>query len=541
MSNIKTREVVKGTIKTIDKTVVATQKTKDNLVNLKQKSENTTNTEERNINEYAINRINGAGRKVINNSGKIKQKGNKAVKETSDNIKKTKTKIKNVKTKLAEKRKLKETTKGIKTSSKIAKKETQKVAKETVKASQRAAKLARETAKRTYQGVKLAIKATISTVKAIIAGTKALISALIAGGWIALIIIIVICLIGLLCGSVFGIFFSGEKSSPNSITMKDAIMECNQEFSDKLQSIQDTNPHDDYVLDGSMSTWKDVLLIYTIKQSNGINEQEVVTMNDSKKKVLKDIFWDMNEITSEVKEETVIEQGVNDLEKPKETQKKVLHIKVSSKTAEQMKTQYNFNAAQIRQYNELASDDYAMLWNGVIYGIDSGEYISWRQKGAAWSSIRIGNTTSTIGDIGCLVTSVAILIQKSGVNTATITLFNPGTFVESLNKNGGFDGNGNLQYSAINKVVPDFKYIGNINLRNKSRADKLSIISNYYNQGYYLTVEVKGATPGNQHWVAVIGIDGNNIVIVDPATNHTDMWSAYEFSKTSQFNYFKAN
>lgn len=541
MSKIKTREIVKGTIKTIDKGVIATQKTKDNIVNVKQKSETATQTREQNSSEYAINRMTGASKRIIDNSGKIKKKGNQSVKTTKENYRKAKTKVKSIKTKLAEKRKVKETTKGIKTSSKVAKHEAKKVAQESVKASQKAMKLAKESAKRTYQGVKLAVKATISTVKAIIAASKALITALIAGGWVALIVIIVICLIGLLCGSVFGIFFSGEKSSADSMSMQDAIVECNKEFSDKLESIQNTNPHDEYVLDGSMATWKDMLLIYAVKQSNGLNEQEVITMDNTKLAVLKGIFWDMNSLSSEVKTETVTEQGVNSLEMPKEVQKKVLHITISSKTAEQMKNEYHFTPMQLSQYNELASDDYATLWNGIVYGIDSGEYVGWRQKGATWSSIRIGNTTSTIGDIGCLVTSVAILIQKSGTAPATITPFNPGTFVEALNKNGGFSSNGNLQYASINKVVPDFKYVGNIELRNKTREEKLTLITKYFNDGYYLTVEVKGATPGNQHWVAVIGIDGNNIVMVDPATNHTDMWNAYEWTKTSQFNYFKAN
>ena len=541
MSKIKTKEIVKDTIKTIDKGVVATQKTKSNIVSVKEKSENATQTNEQNASEYATNRITGASKRVVGNSGKIKQKGNQSVRTTKENFIKTKTKVKNIKTKLAEKRKIKNTTKGIKTSSKVAKHEAKKVAKESVKASQRAVKLARATAKKTYQGVKLAVKATISTVKAIIAGTKALITALIAGGWVALIVIIVICLIGLLCSSIFGIFFSGEKSSANSMSMQDAIVECNKEFADKLESIQNSNPHDEYELDGTMATWKDMLLIYAVKQSNGINEQEVITMDNTKLKVLKDIFWDMNTLTYEVKLENVTEQGINNLEMPKEVQKKVLHITITSKTAEQMKTQYYFNSAQIKQYNELLSDDYSMLWNGIVYGIDSGEYVSWRQKGATWSSIRIGNTSSTIGDIGCLVTSVAILIQKSGTAPATITPFNPGTFVEALNNNGGFDSNGNLQYTAINKAVPDFKYMGNIGLRDKTKTEKLELITKYFNDGYYLAVEVKGATPGNQHWVAVIGIDGNNIVMVDPARNHTDMWSAYEWSKTSQFVYFKAN
>ena len=92
-------------------------------------------------------------------------------------------------------------------------------------------------------------------------------SAIIAGGWVAVIIVIVICLIGLLCSSVFGIFMSGEKTSTNAITMNEVVAECNKEFSEKLQSIQDSKPHDDYVLEGSMAKWKDVLLIYTVKQS----------------------------------------------------------------------------------------------------------------------------------------------------------------------------------------------------------------------------------------------------------------------------------
>ena len=54
----------------------------------------------------------------------------------------------------------------------------------------------------------------------------------------------------------------------------------------------------------------------------------------------------MNSLASEVKVEKVIEQGVNVNEEPKEVQKKVLHIKITSKTVEDMKLQYNFNAAQ---------------------------------------------------------------------------------------------------------------------------------------------------------------------------------------------------
>lgn len=560
MADIKTKDSKPKTIKTLNKAVVGTQNIKDNLVSTKEKiNDNTQNKNEENNIEYGSNQITGASSITASAvATKFNKYGKKSFEETKDNIIKSKVKIKEFKHKRLAKRMEKQAIKNskgtiktgkntikngktaVKTSKEVAIK-SQKVAKESIKASKKAMQMAKETAKATAKGIKLAIKATISAIKGIIAGTKALIAAIVAGGWIAVVIILVVCLVALLCGSIFGIFFSSEKSSSNSITMKEVVTECNQEFADKLQDIQDKNPHDDYVLDGSMASWKDILLVYTIKQSNGINEQEVMTMDDKKKQVVKDIFWNMNSLSSEVKTEKVTEQGVNTNEMPKEVEKKVLHIKITSKTAEQMKNEYHFNANQLKQYNELSSPKYASLWNGAIYGsVDSGEYVTWRQMGQSWSNIKIGNTNSTLGQIGCLVTSISILIEKSGCNS-TINPFNPGTFLEALNANNAFDSNGNLQYAGVTRAVPNFKYVGNVNLRGKSRTEKLALITQYFNQGYYLTIEVKGATPGNQHWVAITGINGNNVIIVDPARDGTDLWSSYEWSKSSQFNYFVAN
>lgn len=542
MADIKTKDLNKKDIKVLNKAVVGTEKLKDNLVVTKQKIDNDINTKD-SVYESGSDTIIGTSEyisnKVVKETPKI---GNKNVNITKDNIAKSKVKLKAIKEKhnlRKASKKVKGAGKGIKDSKKVAK-DAQKIARNSVKNAKKSYQIAKETAKKTIQTTKAVIKATISTIKLAISGTKALISALIAGGWIVLVIVIVICMIGLLCSSIFGIFLSGSKTSSDAITVTDVIAECNQEFSNKLQTIQDQNPHDDYVLDGNMASWKDVLIIYTVKQSNGLNQQEVVTMDNAKKTIFKQVFWDMNEVTSEVKVETVTEQGANALEPPKQVQKKVLHIKITSKSIEEMKTRYYLNAMQLDQIKELSDEQYASLWSGVIYGSEEGEYTKWRQRGAAWSNIKIGNTNSTIGDIGCLVTSISILIEKSGVSTPMVP-FNPGTFVEALNKKGGFDSNGNLQYATVNKVVPEFKYVGKVNLRNKAREEKLTTISQYYNQGYYLTVEVKGATEGNQHWVAVTGINGNNIIIVDPASDRTDMWSAYEWSKTTQFNYFKAN
>ena len=544
MADIKVKDIAKKGVKTINKAVVQTERFKDNIVRTKEKAEETVSNDI-NSNEYASNKIKFATDRVFDESvNQFNKQGQKSFMKTKENYQKSKAKIKQLKKKIKDKRKVKSTVKNtkttIKTSKEVAKK-AEKTAKETIKASKRATQIAKETAKRTAQGVKVAIKTTISAIKTIIAGTKALVATIVAGGWVAVIVIIVICLVALMCSSIFGIFFSSQKTSANSITMNTVVAECNQEFSDKLQSIQDSNPHDDYVLEGSMASWKDVLTVYTIKQSNGVNQQDVMTIDDNKKNVIKQIFWDMNSLTSEVRDEMVTEQGTNADEMPKQVQKKVLHIKINTKTLEQMKNDYHFSSAQNKQLVELTDNKYASLWNGVIYGAaDSGEYVNWRQAGQSWSNIKIGNTNSTLGQIGCLVTSISILIEKSGCNT-TISPFNPGTFLEALNKNNAFDGSGNLQYAGVTRAVPNFSYVGNVNLRGKSRTEKLALITQYFNQGYYLAIEVKGATPGNQHWVAITGISGNNVIIVDPASDGTDLWSSYEWGKTSQFNYFKAN
>lgn len=146
---------------------------------------------------------------------------------------------------------------------------------------------------------------------------------------------------------------------------------------------------------------------------------------------------------------------------------------------------YHLNDNQKKQVNELLDSKYDDLWNNLIYGNNYGEWVNWRQKGAPWSNIKIGNTSKSIGDIGCLATSITVLIEKSGV-PIPFQPFNPGTFVEAMNKNGGFDKDGNLYYGPISKVVPNFEYVVSAELLGKTEQEKFRIINEYYSKGYSL-------------------------------------------------------
>jgi uncharacterized membrane protein len=90
------------------------------------------------------------------------------------------------------------------------------------------------------QAAKVAVKTTIAMVKAAIAAIKGLVALIAAGGWVAVVIIIVICLIGLLVGSIFGVFFSGEDSGTGR-SMPSVVQELTTEFYDKIEEIKSSN------------------------------------------------------------------------------------------------------------------------------------------------------------------------------------------------------------------------------------------------------------------------------------------------------------
>lgn len=261
--------------------------------------------------------------------------------------------------KTAEKAATKTTTKSVKTAERTSKAAiktpqqtttaVQKTAQATVSASQKATQAATATAKAVSTGIKAAVKATISAVKAAIAGTKALVAAVVASGWIAVAVIVVVCFVALLCGSVFGVFFSGEDSGSGQ-TMRTAVQEINRDYNDRLDSLKNSTAYDELELSGSRVAWKDVLAVYAVEvNTDADNPQQVATMDDTKKQLLKDIFWEMYTISSrsETKTETEItetdDRHGNVIETETTTIKTTLYIVVSHKTVDEMAEQYHFN------------------------------------------------------------------------------------------------------------------------------------------------------------------------------------------------------
>ena len=100
----------------------------------------------------------------------------------------------------------------------------------------------------------------------------------------------VICLIGLIVGSCFGIFFSGEDTGTGQ-SMQTVVREINEDYQDKLGGIKADEPHDKLEMSSSRAVWPQVLAVYTVKTTSDPDApMEVASMDDTRKEILTDFF-----------------------------------------------------------------------------------------------------------------------------------------------------------------------------------------------------------------------------------------------------------
>ena len=256
---------------------------------------------------------------------------------------------------------------------------TKKATAASAQAAKKAAAAAKFAAEKAAQAARAAARATAHAIKAIIAAMEELISAIIAGGSAAALVIIVVCLLGLIVASCFGIFFSGEDTG-TGMTMNQVIREINEEYQAKVEEIKAANPHDELVISGSKAIWKEVLAVYAVKTtSDRDNPMEVASVTEEKKELLRDIFWSMTVIdyytetvTTTEEVETEDEEG-NPVTEEVEVQTVYLYITTQGKTADEMAAEYGFDAKQTDQLHELLSSEYDGLWTAVLYGVGASD------------------------------------------------------------------------------------------------------------------------------------------------------------------------
>ena len=273
-----------------------------------------------------------------------------------------KRKVKNAKPKQKPGRTIGRSAKSAKTAQQSAR-QGQQAAKTAAKSAKAAKQTAQRGAKATEQAVKRGkdvAKATYKAIKAAVEGAKLLVEAIIAGGWVAVVIILIVCLAGFLIASPFGIFFSGggEQSLPQ------VVQTLSKEYYDRFDLLQHNYVHDFLNFDGGIMSidWPQVLAVYAVKVVNDpLDPEEVTTFDKKKTDKLRKILNEMNSFTYSV-QNLQTSEGIE----------RTLTIHIATKSAADMARDHHFNADQKAQLDELLSGDYADLWALLLGGYMPG-------------------------------------------------------------------------------------------------------------------------------------------------------------------------
>ena len=266
----------------------------------------------------------------------------------------------------------------------------------TVQRAKQAAQAAGSAAKKTSDAV-------MAGLKALWAATHTLVLAIAAGGTVAVLVVVIVCMIALVIGSGFGIFFAAEPAG-DGMSLADAITQLNGEYQDRLEEIENDHPHDRLAItsnDGSYAiAWQDVLAVFAARTSGAENGAPVAYLDEANLERLRQIMWDMNEITWEVETQTHEVETTPETETAADTAaatteensdttddsyenedgpatttvtETVLILTLHHKTAEEMREEYRFNPRQNEYLTLLSAEDTAPLWADLLGGFAMGE------------------------------------------------------------------------------------------------------------------------------------------------------------------------
>lgn len=189
---------------------------------------------------------------------------------------------------------------------------------------------------------------------------------------------------------------------------------------------------------------------------------------------------------------------------------------------------WNNMANQGKDYTEIIKANYSnvhSITSNCSASLD-GDWSTWSQHDSRWKDVPLGNSACTIDHAGCLVTSIAIQIAHSGTQInlpSGVMEFNPGVFV--ANNPTMFDRKCLYQGNSpwTNSMAPNFVPAGRVDICG-SRQEKVNKVADYINQGYYLVTRVDYV---KEHWVAIVGTSGDELIMVDPSTNSTEVFARW--------------
>ena len=195
------------------------------------------------------------------------------------------------------------------------------------------------------------------------------------------VIILLICLIALIVGSCFGLFF-GSESTGTGTSVAQAVADLNGEYQAHIQEIEAANRHDRQEVtsnDGILSVnWEDVLAVFSAKVTGAEDGSQVASLDDTQVDELRSIMWEMNAISyttrtesSSVEVASTDENG-NEVTSTETVTETILEITITHKSPEEMAQQYSFNDRQNEYLALMTEPENENLWAELLGGYVSG-------------------------------------------------------------------------------------------------------------------------------------------------------------------------
>ena len=200
------------------------------------------------------------------------------------------------------------------------------------KSNKRAARAAAAAAKKLVEAAAKAVKELISALASL------------GGGTALFVVFSIVIVAGAFLASPLGILFADEQESEDTVPLATAIAEIQGEYHAELERLQ----NGDYVsvqIIGQAPDWREVVAVFASKTAGAEDGIDVFTLDEERVDLLRQVFWDMCEITTATQTVDVPDSDSTGDVDDSHTGI-ALTITITAKTAEQMRLIYAFTKYQ---------------------------------------------------------------------------------------------------------------------------------------------------------------------------------------------------
>lgn len=200
------------------------------------------------------------------------------------------------------------------------------------KGNNRAARAAAAAAKKLAEAAAKAVKELISALASL------------GGGTALFIVFSIVIVAGAFLASPLGILFADEQQADDTVPLATAIAEIQGEYHVELERLQNGDFASVQIV-GQAPDWREVVAVFASKTAGAEDGVDVFTLDEGRVELLRQVFWDMCEITTATQTVDVPDSNPDDDVDDSHTGI-ALTITITAKTAEQMRLIYAFTKYQ---------------------------------------------------------------------------------------------------------------------------------------------------------------------------------------------------